>query len=542
MSNDILYKNGKIYTVDENDSWAEAVAVKGNKITFVGSDAEAENIKADKVIDLEGKMVLPGFIEGHGHVTWAAIDALFKANLWGGKSPEEYVEKISKFIAAHPELPVYEGGGWENPVFEKTGPSRKLLDDICSDKPVIMWSHDKHSVWVNSKAMELAGITKDTRVPAGNIIEREEDGTPKGTLREFAAIALIEDLRPAYSRENFKEAVAWAQNYLAQYGVTAILDPVMDAAEESIPAVTEMSRDGELICKIIGAYKTYESDSYRDFDRFEPMSAAADSHMFKMNQVKIFVDGVVEGKTAYLKEPYASDPDYTGDPIWETDHLKEFCIAVDKKGFNLHFHIIGDAANAQALDVLDAVQAANPRTDRRPVFTHLQVVDPADHKRMVDHNVTAVLNPYWHFKYASFFDNLEVPYLGERAYGEYPTKSLVDAGIRIGAASDYNVTPIPAPLRGIQIGCNRVDLDADPEDQELILAPEERVAPEVQVRAFTMGNAYALGIENITGSIEVGKCADMVILEKNIFEVPATDIYKVKILQTISEGKVIYEG
>lgn len=542
MSNDVLYKNGKIYTVDENNSWAEAVAVKGNKITFVGSNAEAEAIEADNIVDLEGKMILPGFIEAHAHVTWAAIDALFKANLWGGKTPEEYIEKIREFVDAHPDLPVYEGSGWENPVFEKTGPSRKLLDEVCSDKPVIMWSHDKHSVWVNSKAMELAGITKDTQVPAGNIIEKEEDGTPKGTLREFAAIDLIEPLRPVFTKENFKEAVTWVQKHLAQYGITSLQDPVLDVTEESIPALTEMSKDGELICKIRGAYKTSENDSYKYIDKFEPMRDAADSHMFKMNQVKFFVDGVVEGKTAYLKEPYASDPDYTGDPIWETEHMKEFCTAIDKMGFDMHFHIIGDAANEQALDVLDAVQAANPRTDRRPVFTHLQVVDPADHQRMVDHNVTAVLNPYWHFKYTGFFDELEVPYLGERAYREYPEKSLVDAGIRIGAASDYSVTPVPAPLGGIQVGCNRVDLDEDPEDQELVLAPEERVAPEVLVRAFTMGNAYATGMEDITGSIEVGKCADMVILEKNIFEVPLTDIYKVKVLQTISEGKVIYEG
>lgn len=542
MSNDILYKNGKIYTVDDNNSWAQAVAVKGNKITFVGSNAEAENIEAEKIVDLEGKMMLPGFVEAHAHVTWAAVDVLFKANLWGGKSPEDYVAKIREFVEANPDLPVYEGGGWENPIFEKSGPSRKLLDEICSDKPMIMWSHDKHSVWVNSKVMELCNITKDTQVPAGNIIEREEDGTPKGTLREFAAIALIEHLRPVFSKENYKEAITWVQKHLAQYGITSIQDPVLDPAEESIPALTEMSRDGELICKIRGAYKTSENDSYKYFDKFVPMRDEADSHMFKMNQVKFFVDGVVEGKTAYLKEPYASDPDYTGDPIWETEHMKKFCTDVDKAGFEMHFHIIGDAANAQALDVLDAVQAANPREDRRPVFTHLQVVDPADHQRMVDHNVTAVLNPYWHFKYRGFFEDLEVPYLGERAYKEYPIRSLVDAGVRIGSASDYNVTAVPAPLRGVQIGYNRVDLDEDPEDKDLVLAPEESVAPEVLIRAFTMGNAYAAGIEDITGSIEAGKCADLIILEENIFDVPKTDIHKVKILQTISEGKVIYEA
>lgn len=539
---DILYKNGKIYTLDCNDSWAEACAIKGNLFTFVGSNEEAKSIKAAKVVDLDGKMVLPGFIEAHAHVTWASIDAVFKVSLFGGECADDYLTAIRKFVQEHPELPVYEGAGWENPMFEKTGPSRSLLDDICRDKPMMMWSHDKHSLWVNTKAMEICGITKDTQVPAGNIIEREEDGTPKGTLREFAAIALVDPIKPVFTKDNYKEAITWVQTNLAQYGITSMLDPILDLDENGIPALLEMSKNGELICKMRGAYRSFENDPYKHLDLYQRTSAQADSHMFQINQVKILTDGVIEGKTGYLKEPYTGETQYCGDPIWDYDVLAEFCKKTDALGLDLHFHVIGDAASAMALDVLDAIEKDNPKRERRTVMTHLQVVDPLDYNRIAQHNVTAVTNPYWHFKYRGFFEDIEVPYLGERAYKEYPMKSLVDAGIRLGAASDYNVTPIPAPLRGIQIGVTRVGLDEDSTDMKTVLAPEERVSVEELVKAFTIGNAYACRMEDIAGSIEVGKCADMVILEKNIFEEPVEEIYKVKVCQTISEGKVIYRG
>lgn len=542
MQNDVLYKNGRIYTIDGGDRCVEACAVKGNRFTFVGSNEEAQHISADRVIDLEGKTVLPGFVEAHAHVTWAAIDAIFKVGLFGEESVDAYLDKIKQFIDAHPDLPVYEGVGWENPMFEKTGPSRRLLDEICPDKPVMMWSHDKHSLWVNSKTLELCGITRDTEVPAGNIIEKDEDGEPKGTLREFAAIALVDSIKPVFSKENYKEAIAWVQKHLAQYGITSMLDPVLDPDEEGINALVEMNESDQLICKIRGAFKSFENDSYRHIDRYDDIRSRANSHMFAINQMKLFIDGVIEGKTGYLKEPYDGESEYCGDPIWNKEALDEFCRRVDEMGLDIHCHVIGDAAISMALDALDSIADKNPKRERRPVLTHLQVVDPADRSRMVKHNVTAVTNPYWHFKYRGFFDDIEVPYLGERAYGEYPMKSLLDSGIRLGAASDYNVTAVPAPLHGIQIGATRVYLDEDPDDMEQVLAPEERISVKELVRAFTINNAYACRLEDIAGSIEEGKCADMVILSDDPFEVPVTDIHKIKVCQTISEGKTIYEG
>ncbi|MFR4798744.1 MAG: amidohydrolase, partial [Lentihominibacter sp.] len=246
--NDILYINGQIYTVDSSKSWAEAVAVKSGKITFVGTNDEAKSIEAKETVDLDGKMMLPGFIEAHGHVTWGAIDSLFKVSLFGADNVEFYIETIRKFVQENPELPVYEGAGWENPFFGKNGPSRKVLDEICSDKPMLMWSHDKHSLWVNTYVLDLCGIDKNTQVPAGNVIEREDDGTPSGTLREFAAIALVDSVKPVFNKEHYKKAIEWVQKDFAQYGVTSIMDPLLDPEDDAIAAIRELNDEGRLIC------------------------------------------------------------------------------------------------------------------------------------------------------------------------------------------------------------------------------------------------------------------------------------------------------
>lgn len=540
---DTLYLNGKIYTVDDNDSRAEALAVKDNKIVFVGSNEEAGNtVEADNIVNLDGKMMLPGFIEGHGHPTIASIDSVFKVDLFNGESVDDYLTRIKKFVAENPDLPAYEGAGWENPFFGAQGPSRKLLDEICDDRPMLMASHDKHSVWVNTYVLEMCGVDENTTVPQGCVIEREDDGKPSGTLREWAAMELVAKAQPVYNKDNYKEAFKWVQKFYASLGVTALLDALINPAGDAMAALQELSDNNELIFKVRGAFQTPDDDPFKYVDLMKEITARNTGDMFKMDQVKAFTDGVIEGRTAYLKEEYSDEPGFYGEPIWTKDELFELVCTYDKLGYDLHFHTIGDAATAMMLDAYDYAEAHNPHRNRRPVCTHLQVVDPADYERIKKHGFIAVTNPYWHFKYRGFYDGIEEPYLGERAYKEYPLKSLIDAGINIGGASDYNVTPIPAPLRGIQVGVTRVGIDEDPDDKDLVLNPAEKADLPEMIRAFTMGNAMALKIEDITGSLEPGKHADMVILEKDIFDVAPADIYKVKVLQTISEGKVIYDA
>lgn len=544
---DKLFINGKVYTVDDSRSWAEAVAISGNRIAFVGSNEEAEALKKDasEVIDLDGKMLLPGFIDGHMHIYMAGPERLFKIMLHNFDTEEDYLKEIERYIKAHPEMEMYEGCGWINPAFGPKGPTRQALDSVCPDKPLVLDSGDHHTFWANTKAIEYCGITAETTVPDGNVIEREEDGYPSGAFREFAAIKLLDKARLKFDKEDFKNVIRNMQEFYAPYGVTMLYDAMVPVNNSMVDAYKEMADADELTCRIRGGFESTEHLSADQVDKFvEARAKAGHSDKLKLEQVKIFTDGVIEGKTGFLKEPYEDEESYRGDPIWDLEALSDVCIRADKEGFDLHFHVIGDAATEMMVDCLDNVKAANPdNTTRRPVATHLQIVDPADIKRMADHNFVCITDPYWFFKEKGYFDGLEQPYLGERANHEYPMKSLFDAGMTIGMGSDYSVTPDPNPLKGMQIAITRLKETINPEecDPEMVLWPEERVTLEQMVAAATRGNAFAYHDEDILGTIEVGKLADMVVLEKNIFEVPVHELHNVKVCMTIADGQIVYK-
>lgn len=546
---DKLFVNGLIYTVDDNHRWAEALAISDDKIAFIGSDAEAEKIKSDstEIIDLQRKMVLPGFIDGHMHVYMAGPEQLFKIVLHDLDTEEAYLKRIKDYVDAHPEMDKYEGAGWMNPAFGPKGPTRQALDSVCPDKPIVLDSGDHHTFWANTKAIEYCGITAETTVPEGNVIEREEDGYPSGAFREFMAIKLLDKARIKLGKEEFKQVIEYMQKFYAPYGVTMLFDAMIPPAHPVVDAYIEMAKSGKLMMKLRGGIESSEYKPSDQVDEFVTCRTKASEcgDMFKLDIVKVFMDGVIEGKTGYLKEPYEDDPNYRGNPIWQYKPLKEMCTKADKENFDLHFHVIGDAACEMMVDCIEDVAKANPgREGRRPVATHLQVVDPEDIKRMACNGFVCMTDPYWFFKEKGYFDGLEKPYLGERAEHEYPMKDLIDAGMVIGAASDYSVTPEPNPLKGMQIAVTRLKETVDSESAaaETVLAPDQRVSLEQMVEAFTRGNAFSMGVEDITGTLEVGKYADMVILENNIFEVPIDKLHEVKVCMTVSNGRVIYEG
>jgi predicted amidohydrolase YtcJ len=535
----LIMKNGAVYTVDKERSWADALAVAGDQIAYVGSFAEIEAgiTSGVEVIDLEGKMVLPGFIDAHSHPSHG-MDYFGNINLYPLDTLEKYQVEISQFVQGNPDALAYRGGGWSDSLFPSNGPSKEILDAIVPDRPVSIISYDGHSLWVNSVTLERAQITHETPDPAGGLIGREtETGEPNGTLRE-TAMDLIEGVIPEYATSERVQALIAYQAMAFGAGVTMTHDAMLDA--QSIAAFKQLEAEGLLKMRFRGAITMHPDQPIDDQIQFIFEQRAENKNpRFQTNTAKIFVDGVVEGGTAYLFEPYAHRPDFSGVPIWSREQLLEVFPILDKEGIQIHVHVIGDAAAHIALDGLEKAQDENGSRDSRHMLTHLQLVTPEDISRFNQLEVIGVPNPYW-FKVDEYYLTLALPYLGrDRADKQYPMKSFFDESVIMASASDFPVTIPFDPLIGIQIGMTRSEVG---QKETKILWPEEKASLEQMVTSFTYNGAYANFLENETGSLVVGKQADFIVLEKNIFEIPESDIANTKVLRTYIAGKEVFRS
>jgi predicted amidohydrolase YtcJ len=533
----LVLQNGAIYTVDRDRSWAQAVAITDDRISQVGSNSEVEPLidSATDIIDLEGKMVLPGFVDAHAHPSHAMY-LIGNINLHSLDSVEIYQKTIADYVESHPEAGAYRGGGWTDGLFPKLGPSKEILDAIVPDRPVSLVSYDGHSVWANSVTLERAGITKDTPNPEGGLIERHPDtGEPSGTLRE-TAMKLVDEVIPDYSLEERKNTLIAYQEMAAQAGITLVHDAMLDA--QGIAAFKALEADDLLRMRFRGAI-TMESDQAQD-EQIQTVltERLKNTHSkFQTNTAKIFIDGVIEGGTGYLLEPYEHKPGFRGELIWDTEALKKICAALDGENIQIHFHVIGDAAAQITLDALEYAQEMNGKRETRHLVTHLQLVTPKDILRFKQLGIIGVPQPFW-FKIDEYYWELALPYLGKaRADIQYPMQSFINAGVIMASASDFPVTIPFDPVIAIQLGITRSEIGKTPEE---ILWPEERASLEDMITSFTYNGAYANFLEDDTGSIEVGKQADMVVLDQNLFEIPATEIADTKVLLTLVDGEPVY--
>jgi predicted amidohydrolase YtcJ len=495
-------------------------------------------------------MIMPSFFEGHCHAQ-SQTSQVFACTLTGS-TLEEYLKTIEDFMTAHPEVTVVKGSGWSNALFSPTGPKKEDLDKICSrlemDIPIALSSFDYHSLWVNSKALEMAGITKETKNPYGGVIERDEiTGEPSGTLREGPAEHLVQDILQDHSIEQYKEGIKSYQAMAHSLGFNGSFDAVLVEGSNAIKAYKALGDNGELKMYFRG---TYLASPEQDFDSqiasFVNARKNDDSDLFKMTHVKFFEDGVIGAGTAYLKEPYATEikkgnPTFRGVPIWELDKLQDAFDKTEDAGFQIHVHAIGDAAVSETLDALAHAEKQNGKKDYRNAITHCTLVDPSDFARFKQLGVIAVPNPYWAVKVDPYFKRM-ILYLGEkRAESEYPIKSFFSHGVMVSTASDYPITPDCNPFDAIQVGITRTAHGipglTDPEP----LWPEESATLEEMIRSVTYNGAYAYFLENETGSIEVGKSADMIVIDQNLFNIPVTDISKTKVLMTFFKGKEVYK-
>jgi hypothetical protein len=485
--------------------------------------------------------VLPGLMDSHAHAT-SGVSDIYEVFLYGIDSVEGYQQAIADFISATPGLTALQGAGWVNAVFGSKGPTTTMLDEVAADIPAVLYSEDYHSAWVNSRTLELAGITRETTDPAGGIIERDEDGNPLGTLRE-SAMDLVAGVIPPYSNEQYIEGLAYFQDFAHSLGLTTVYIPSLPGGDNNaMAALHDFETSGEMTIRFPTATNVNPDDDISVVEELIALRDAEAGGHFWIQAAKIFMDGVLEGGTAYLEEPYLHQPG-NGELLWDPQHYNEICAALDKSGIQIHVHSIGDAATRITLDGFAYAQQANGTRDARNMITHLQLVNAGEISRFADLGVIAVPQPYWFVVDTYYYQ--AVDYVGqERADQQYPMKSFFDIGVKVASASDYPVSWPPDPMLAIEIGATRiVPLDSEiyvEPDYETPLVPSERVTVEQMIESFTINGAYAIFMEDEIGSLEVGKKADFIVLSQNILEIDPREIHNTVVLLTYFEGQEVF--
>lgn len=302
-----------------------------------------------------------------------------------------------------------------------------------------------------------------------------------------------------------------------------------------------MNEEGRLKMKFALAYSSMPEDPEGSLEGYRKGRPLKNGKLTEGTFVKVFIDGVVEGGTACLKEDYCNQEGYCGRPLWSQDTLNDFCAEVDRLGYDLHFHVIGDAAVQQVIEAMEYVKQENGSRARNTVAAHMQIVDPADYDKLKELDIRVSSNPYWFVKAPGYYEDIELPFLGKRAETEYPMKSFFDMGLVVSAGSDYAVTPRPYPMEGIQLAMLRTLPEEDHLDPEKILGAAEKITLEQGLDAFTLNGAVTMGISDVTGSLEAGKCADIVVMEQDVFQTAPEKLFETNVYMTISDGEIVYE-
>jgi predicted amidohydrolase YtcJ len=534
---DLILRHGAIYTMDAARRWVESVAVANGRIIFAGPDAGVRKLSgpSTKVVDLGGRMVLPGFHDSHVHLVEGGVD-MSLCNVKSVATPQGVLAEIRKFAAAHPDKPWITGSGWDLPVFPEGNPRKEQLDEAVSDRPAYIESADGHSGWANSKALALAGITKDTPDPAGGRIERDiVTKQPTGTLRESARELVTSRIPPATAEENaagLKRAVEFANSL----GIVSVQEA--DAGDEILTAYQALDIRGQLTLRAVAALRTDPRKGDEQVAGLLERRAKFSGKRMRATAVKIFADGVIESGTAALLDPYLNRNGGRGELNFEPDRLARFVTRLDHEGFQVHIHAIGDRAIRVSLDAHEAAQKVNGRRDARHHIAHLELIEPEDIPRFRDLGVVANFQPLWAFADPYIKDLTLGPLGPDRSRWLYPIASILKSGAVMAAGSDWPVTSLN-PIEAIQVAVTRRG-STEPEGPAWI--PEEKIDLPAILAAYTINGAYLNHEDKETGSLEVGKAADMIVLSRDLFKIPQGKIHEAKVLLTLLEGQEVFRA
>ncbi|MFJ8106044.1 amidohydrolase [Streptomyces sp. NPDC096132] len=541
---DLVLTGGPVHTVDPARSRATAVAVHGGRITAVGhAEVHALIGPGTEVVDLAGKLLLPGFQDAHVHPQGAGLE-LGLCHLADTVDPAEYLRRIRRYADEHPDAEWITGGGWSLEAFPGGAPTAAALDAIVPDRPVFLPNRDHHGAWVNTRALERAGIDARTPDPADGRIERDAEGNPTGMLQE-GAVHLVGRLVPDPTAEEQLAALLRAQAVLHSHGVTAWQDAIVGAyANMTDPAPSyRTARDrGLLTARVVGALWWDRERGAEQIPELVARREELSGGRFRAGAVKIMQDGIAENHTAAMLDPYLTGCGCcasvtSGISFVEPAELKKYVTELDALGFQVHFHALGDRAVREALDAVEAARTANGHRDTRHQLAHLQVVHPDDVRRFRALGATANLQMLW-AAHEPQMDELTLPFLGaERGARQYPFGDLLRAGATLAAGSDWPVST-PDPLQAVHVAVNRVSPDAPEGTPEFL--PGQRLDLGTALAAYTAGSAHVNHLDALTGSITVGKAADLVVLDRDPFTGPPGEIAATRVLQTFVDGERVH--
>ncbi|MCJ7555164.1 MAG: amidohydrolase [Ignavibacteriaceae bacterium] len=522
--------NGKIYTVNERQSYAESVIVEGNKISFVGSNEESKSLidKSTKVIDLNGKLMLPGFIDNHVHFISGGF-YLLGIDLRPANSTTEFKQILKDYAEKHPGKWIT-GGYWDHEKWEVNDlPTKEMIDEAVSNQPVFVDRLDGHMGVANSLALKMAGITKDTESPDGGLIVKDPiSGEPSGVLKDNA-MYFINKIIPEPTEEENYEALLAAIEETKKLGITSVQDITYDAA---LTAFQRARQEGKLTCRI---YTRWPISDYKDhIDK--NIKVGYGNEYLRMGSLKAFADGSLGSSTAWFFERYDQDTLTTGlaMDIITDGNMEKWCLDADNNQLQISVHAIGDKANSFMLDLFAKITNENPEWDRRFRIEHAQHVRFEDIPRFAELGVIASAQPYHCIDDGVWAEKRIGP---NRIKYTYPFKSFLDAGVKLCFGTDWYVAPLN-PLWGIYAAVTRRTLDDKNPDGWV---PEQKISVEDAIKCYTINSAFASFEENIKGSIEVGKLADLVVLSDDILTINPVEIENVVVEITVFDGKIIYQ-
>jgi predicted amidohydrolase YtcJ len=530
--------NARIYTVNAKQPWAEALAIRGDKILAVGSakDIAAYRGASTKVVDAQGKLVLPGFTDCHIHFMEGSL-GLTRVDLNGTKSVAEIQKRVKEYAVAHPKAEWIEGMGWLYSTFGAVAlPDKKFLDEVVPDRPVYLQAYDGHSSWANSKALALAGITRETPDPPGGKIVRDAKGEATGALKESAG-DLVAKVTPKPTHEERVAALRLGMHEANKFGLVRVHSAGQDF--EWLDLYNELRQKQLLSLRFYIAYFLDPPElKAADIEQIEQARRTYHDDWISGGVVKTMLDGVIEAHTAAMLAPYSDDPEQAGKMFWEPAKYQQAVTELDRRGLQIFTHAIGDKSVRLALDAYQQASETNHTSDARPRIEHIETISAQDIPRFGKQGVIASFQPLHAYPNENVLNVWARNAGPERTQRAWVWHSIESTGGVLAFGSDWPVVTLN-PWPGVQNALTRKTAEGDPPNG---FVPQERISLEHAIRAYTLGAAFAGHRERIEGSIEPGKLADLIILARDLFKIEPNQIADMEVLLTMVGGKTVYQA